>query len=177
MITNDRSGVGQAQTLAERMSAERAERGPLGRIAKTDRVAAALRGFEDQEDKLVKLSEIVPLMQQLLLGMNRGALVRENAASIVSRSTDTGSDLLQAEGARFDMPTIFGGCPANSVRVVAVGGGSLQVNINGQGWLPVAAGDVYRDEVIWSLRVRVTTAAAGTAILRFGAYSGDPEQV
>lgn len=170
---NSRAGVSRVETLGERLAAERVARSPAGTLTKNGHVSKLLRGWDSDEDKLARLAEIMPIMEQVLLGARRGMLVREDAHEVISRSTDTGSVLLNSEGERFDMPTVFGGVPANSVRVVAVGGGNLQVNINGKGWLPVAAGDRYPDETIWTLRVRVTAAASGTAIVRIGAFIGD----
>jgi hypothetical protein len=65
-----------------------------------------------------------------------------------------------------------GGRPFSGFKVISVGGGALVASINGDAPVPLTAGDNYRDEIIWSLEVWTTSAAAGTARIRCNAYTG-----
>lgn len=65
-----------------------------------------------------------------------------------------------------------GGRPFNSLTAISVGGGSLVVSINGEEAISMSAGDSFQNEIIWTVEAWVTTASAGTARLRAGAYTG-----
>lgn len=63
------------------------------------------------------------------------------------------------------------GCPAVGLTVVDVGGGNLEVSIDGDEFIAVAKGDTF-EEKFTRLEVRTSTQAVGTAKLRVVGYLG-----
>lgn len=120
------------------------------------------------EGRVSALERVIPEMEQVLRKLGGQQVVRENRGMPLVLNTNA-APLTNAEGQGFDCTSLFGG-PGNSLAVFGVGGGTLEVNINGLGWFPVVRGDAWRDLWITSVRVRVTTGAAGTARLWLGAY-------
>lgn len=94
-----------------------------------------------------------------------GRLFRDNWSRVVRHDTSTAAetpvDVVKEVGV-----------PASKLTVHSVGGGALEVNINSQGWVPVAAAMVFDNEAIRHVAIRSTTPAAGTAVLRLAAYVG-----
>lgn len=120
---------------------------------------------------LLSLQRVEPLLRELLLDAKNRGQIRENSHYVFRLDTNS-APATNGEGHKLDVSTIFGGTPAHSLSVNANGGGNLQVNINNTGWLNVGTGDYFDNETILTLSVRVTTGAAGTAILRLGARIG-----
>lgn len=89
---------------------------------------------------------------------------RENAHYVHRHNTAVTTE------SRIQVASNLGGIPARSLSIEDSGGQSLQVNINGEGWLDVLQGDLFQDETIILCDVRVLVAATGTAVLRFGAW-------
>lgn len=88
-----------------------------------------------------------------------------------SYKIDTNADLATKK-IRVDAQKETGGRPFNSLTILSVGGGNLVVSINGEEGLAVSAGDEWIDEAIWSFEAWSSSAVAGTARLRAGAYVG-----
>lgn len=154
----NRSGVAQIHTFEDE-----AGRPPT--------LAEAIQEFRDAREDMARMQRIVPIVEKALRDLSAGMQRRANSHHVLRLDTNS-APLTDDQGRKIDVPTVFGGEPGLSLRVVGVGGGNLEININGQGWLPVSAGDLYENETILTLAVRVTSGGAGTAILRLGAYLG-----
>lgn len=143
-----RSGVAKSETLEEKPPV----RDPFGRM----------------EHAFQQLAKTQAQLEKLLLDVKQRERVRENSHVVKTWDTNA-APLTNSEGDKLDVATIFGGVPAHSLSVNSDGGGALQVNLNGCGWLDATTGDFFDNETIYTLAVRVTAGSAGTARLRLGA--------
>lgn len=159
-LTN-RSGVAQIETMEE-------SRDDL--VSVPDAIKQMRQALNGMTEDLSKLARIEPLFEQLML---RAAAmrVRANSHRIFEFNTNA-APTTNDQGQKLDVRTIFGGEPGMTVSILSVGGGNLEVNINGEGWQSVLKGDFFDNETITEISVRVTTGAAGTARIRLGAYVG-----
>lgn len=89
------------------------------------------------------------------------ALVREDAYVVLEVDTLAAT---RASPAVLDVVTRFGG-PGNGLRVLGVGGGTLELSLNGGDWFAASSGDTVEHFLLDRLAVRATTPAAGTARL------------
>lgn len=101
-------------------------------------------------------------------------LVKDDAGQLLRVDTATGSPALNAEGVLFDMRTVFGGVPASHVKPISVGAATMEMNINGLGWMPCTATPLaeFKDVLVWSLRIRVTVAGTAQALIWVAAHQG-----
>lgn len=106
-------------------------------------------------------------LQQELVNMRLANQVRDDWSRIVDLDTNS------AATTRIMASQLTGGRPFSGFTVLSIGGGSLVVSINGQAETPaLMAGDLFRDEIIWTLDFRTTSQASGTARIRLNAYVG-----
>lgn len=108
----------------------------------------------------------------VLNDLDRRLRVRDNSHLLFQ--VDTANT--NAEGERIAVRSKFGGIPGSSLRVIGVGGAgaTLQININGEGWIPVVAGADFPNETINEVSVRATTPGAGLALIRVGCRIDPP---
>jgi hypothetical protein len=153
-----RSGVAKIETPGDPA--------PEPRIWSLDDVGKALFG----------LQRVEPLIRELLLDPKNRFQVRENSHQLLRLDTDTGAPATNVQGMKIDVRTLFGGVPGSSLRVIGVGGATttLEININGEGWMPVAAGTSFTQETLNELLIRVGTPGAGIALIRLGARIDPP---
>jgi hypothetical protein len=123
----------------------------------------AIQGLRDAAARMAAMAEDT---RKFLAAVARDSrITRFNWSRVIRHSTAT------AEETAVDLHREHG-FPAGRLVVHSVGGGALEVNVNGSGWVPVSAGMEFPDESIRSFVVRSTTPAAGTAVLRVLAYVG-----
>lgn len=124
---------------------------------------------------LIGLQRVEPLIREVLLDPKNRFRVRENSHQLLQIDTNA-APASNNQGLKLDVRTLFGGIPGSSLRVIGVGGAgtTMQININGEGWMPVAAGTDFPNETINELEIRVTTAGAGIALVRIGCRIDPP---
>lgn len=114
--------------------------------------------LERMTELTATVNRLVPLMEQI-----DDHLQRETSLDVLSFDTNS-APLTNGQGVRVDCVRQFG-APLNSIFVESVGGGSLQVRVNGSPWVALSAADEFSNMRINEFDLRVTTGAAGTAIL------------
>lgn len=127
---------------------------------------ALKKEFVQLKDQLSKQRQEFSDLSQAMYDLNRNKLVREDSHRLITQDTNSANEF------RYDCFTLLGGVPANSLSFPSVGGGSLQVSINGEGYVPVTISTVFQNENISYFWAKTTSQAAGTATMRIGAATG-----
>lgn len=124
---------------------------------------------------LLGLQRVEPMIRELLADPKNRFRVRENSHQLLRLDTNT-APVTDNQGVKLDVRTLFGGIPGSSLRVIGVGGAgsTMEININGEGWMPVVAGTDFPNETINELQIRVTTPGAGIALVRLGCRIDPP---
>lgn len=117
----------------------------------------------DAVEALLKVQARSNELAEQVLGRLDAALQRDGSHEILDYDTTTAN-----RPKVFNMRTILGDA-ATSLSILSVGGGGLEVSINGERFFSAAAGAAFENEVIETVTLRVSTGAAGTAQIRVGA--------